>query len=160
MLGGGVQPARGVFEIELVAVAARAPHRPRLDLLRGGVEDPGWSATAPGLRAGPFQSALQLHRIVASVEDEHAAGLWLGQPSHQGPHLRGGDLVGVLRRLYPPGIDGRNPRVALEAELGHELVGPAGNDGLAGGVAGRVVVVPPLGARLRVAAGPTLTSTA
>src|SRR3712207_3704284 len=32
MLAGGLRPTRRVFEIELVAVATRAPYRPRYDL--------------------------------------------------------------------------------------------------------------------------------
>src|SRR5215210_8372962 len=69
ILAGGLRPTRGVFEIELVAVATRAPHRPRLDLLRGRVEDPVGVQPDQDPRGAPFQSALELHRIVAGVED-------------------------------------------------------------------------------------------
>ena len=46
------------------------------------------------------------------------------------------------------------PALADEVELRDELVGPPGDDGLAGGVARRVIVETALGARLRVRAGP------
>jgi hypothetical protein len=73
---------------------------------------------------------------------------------HQRPHLLGGEFVAVLRGRYWPGLNWRNARVAIEAELGEELVGPSADDGHSGGVPLGVVVVPPLRARFCVAAGP------
>ncbi len=69
------------------------------------------------------------------LEDEKrraTALLALIQPLTHGPHLLGGDLVLVLARTEAPEIHRCNPAVALEAQLGDELVGPAGDDRWAG----------------------------
>ena len=126
----------------------------------------GWShrvgvEAAPGAqpdengRSAAREAPLQLHGIVASVEDEQGhAAFALGQPVEQGHHLPGGHLVGVLRRADPPRVHGGHPTLPREADLGDPLVGPAGHDGLAGGVARGMVVEAALGARLGVAACP------
>jgi hypothetical protein len=70
-------PQRGT-QIEPLAMAARAPHRPRLDLLRGRVEDPVGVEHDQDPRRAPFQSTLEFHGIVAGVEyeDRHGFRLW------------------------------------------------------------------------------------
>jgi hypothetical protein len=68
--------------------------------------------------------------------------------------LRCGGLVGVLQGMQAAGIDWGGPGVAVEAELADPLVGPAGNDRLAGRVAGGMVVVAALGGALGVTARP------
>src|SRR5215203_6657311 len=69
MFTGRLRPTRGVFELKLLAMAARASHRPRLALLRGCVEDPVGVQPDQDLHRASFQSALEFHRIVAGVED-------------------------------------------------------------------------------------------
>ena len=100
------------------------------------------------------QAALQLHGVVAGVEDEQRDGLSFGQPTKQLLELLHGHLVGVLRGLDAPHVDRRHPGITGEAEFGDELVSPPGDDGLAGGVAARVVIEAALGARLGIAARP------
>src|SRR5215204_5532536 len=99
MLAGGLRPTRGVFEIELLAVASRAPHRPRLDLLGGCVEDPVGVQPYENPRGTSLQSALELHRIVAGIEDENGLDSRSGQPSDQDTRLLDCDLLGVLCRF-------------------------------------------------------------
>ena len=70
MLAGRLRPTRGVFEVEPLAVAPRAPRRPRLDLLRSRVEDPVGVQPDQDPRRAPFQSAPEFHWIVAGVEGE------------------------------------------------------------------------------------------
>jgi hypothetical protein len=102
-----------------------------------------------------FQSTLQFDGIVAGVEDEQRNVISFGQPTKQTFDLFHGHLVGILRRLDPPHVDGRHPRVALEGEPRDQLVGPASDEeGLPGRVPGRVVVVPPPRTRLGIAAAP------
>ena len=101
---------------------------------------------------------LQFHGIVACIEDEQrwlaATGIPAVETAHQCPYLFGCRLVRVLLRGNAPHIDRRDPGIALEAEFCDELVGPAGDDGLAGGVAAGVVVIPASGTGFGVAAGP------
>lgn len=72
----------------------------------------------------------------------------------QAADLFNGYEIRILFWAYAPGICRDHPGVATEADLGDELVGPAGDDGLTGGVAAWVVIVSPAGATLGVAAGP------
>jgi hypothetical protein len=51
-------------------------------------------------------------------------------------------------------VHGSGPTLAHEVQLCDELVGPACDDGLPGGVARRMVVVAALGAGFRIASGP------
>jgi len=97
---------------------------------------------------------LHLDGIVASVEDEQGSGVLPGQPPQQTAYLLGGEEVSILLRTHPPGIGGGDPGVAREAELGHELVCPPGDNRLTGGVAARMVVVSSAGTGLRIAARP------
>jgi len=112
-------------------------------------EDLAWAA--------PLQALLQLHGIVARVEDEHGSEIPLhGRPAQaqERLYLLCANPVGLLRRVDARDVHGGCPALAGEVELGDELVGPACDDGLAGRVAGRVVVETALGARLRVATIP------
>jgi hypothetical protein len=106
-------------------------------------------------RTAPLQALLQLHRVVARVEDEHGSGLpFLGRPAEERFDLLRGNLVGLPRGVNARNVHGSSPTLAHEVELGDELVSPSGHDGLPGGVAGWVVVEAALGAAFRVAAGP------
>jgi hypothetical protein len=106
-----------------------------------------------------LEPLLQLHRIVSSIEDEQRSGpllllLVLMREAHKRSHLLGGYLVGVPRGVDASHVHGGGPTLADEVELCDELVGPSGDDGLPGGVAGRMVVETSLGATLCVAAIP------
>ena len=101
-----------------------------------------------------LQIELEAHRVVAVVEDEQRLTVALCLAIDELPDLFGGHLVGVLRRLHPPSINRCDPGVTLEGEPGDQLVGPACDDGLTGGVARGVVEIAALGAGLRVAARP------
>jgi hypothetical protein len=59
--------------------------------------------------------------------------------------------LGGTDALY---VHGRGPTLAHEVELGDELVGPSGDDRLAGGVARRMVIVAALGTSFRIAPRP------
>jgi hypothetical protein len=63
-------------------------------------------------------------------------------------------VVGVVQGLQPASVDRGGPGVAVEAEPADPLEGPAGDDRLAGRVAGGMVVVAPLRGALGVAARP------
>jgi hypothetical protein len=102
---------------------------------------------------------LQLHRIVARVEDEQRSGpllrfLVLMREAHKRSHLLGGHLVGVLPRVEALYVYGCGPTLAHEVELGDELVGPPRYDRLSRRVAGRMVVEAALRTTLCVAAIP------
>jgi hypothetical protein len=76
-----------------------------------------------------LESPLELHRIVASVEDEQRSGplllfLALMREAHKRFNLLSGNLVGVLRRTQALHVHGGNPALANEIELCDELVGP------------------------------------
>lgn len=113
--------------------------------------------TEEDLARVPLQSLLQLHGIVvAGIEDEQGDRnlLFPSEPAEQPLHLLGGDLVGVLHGMHAQYVHRSRPALADEVESSDELVGPTGDDGLACGVARRMVVVAALGARLGVASGP------
>jgi len=102
---------------------------------------------------------VQLHRVVARVEDEHGSNeeipLLHGRPPREErPDLLRGDLVGVPCGVDALRVHGGGPTLAEEVELGDELVAPSGDDWLAGGVARGMVVEASLGTTLGVAAGP------
>jgi len=101
-----------------------------------------------------FKLQVQSHRIVAGVEDEQGLAVLPGQPTQQSADLTGGDEVCILIRAHAPGVCGRNPGVAGEAELGHELVARTGDDGPSGRAAAGMVIASPVGADLRSASRP------
>jgi hypothetical protein len=70
VLTSGLRPTRGVFEVELLAVAVWTAHRSRRGRFGFGVEDPIGVESHHDLRGASFQVALELHRIIASIEDE------------------------------------------------------------------------------------------
>jgi hypothetical protein len=64
-------------------------------------------------------------------------------------------VVGVLQRVQPAGIYGSGPGVAVQAQLGDPLVGPASNDRLAGRMPRGMVVEATLGRALGITARPS-----
>jgi hypothetical protein len=100
------------------------------------------------------QVKAELGGVVAAVEHKPWRRRAGGQPLKQRADLRRGGVVGVVQGMQPPGVDQSGPGVTLEADLSDPLIGPAGDDRLAGGVARGVVVVTPLGRALGVAARP------
>jgi len=125
---------------------------------RVAVEAASRSQTEEDLARASLESLLQLDGVIARVEDEQGSSgpllLVLDQEAHERSQLLGGYLVGVLRRTEALHVHGGNPALADEIELRNELVGPSCDDGLAGRVAGGMVVETTLGAALRVAAIP------
>ena len=75
------------------------------------------------LAVAPLESLLQLHGIVARVEDEQGDDPFF-QPTHQSLDLLCGDHVGVLGGSETPHVHGGAPTLAHEVELCDELVGP------------------------------------
>jgi hypothetical protein len=102
----------------------------------------------------PLELRLQPHGVVAGVEDEQGRLRPVGQPADEVHHLPRGHVVGVSVGRDTPGVHRRDPGVPLEAELCHELVGPAGHDGLSGRVPEWVVEVTALGTGFGIAPGP------
>ncbi len=121
---------------------------------RIGVEAAARPQADEDLTGRSLEPLLQLHGIVARVEDEQGSGLFLCESAQQSLHLFGGDLVGVLRGSEALHVHGGGPTLADEVEPGDELVGPSWPDGLPSGVARRMVVEAAIRAALRVAAGP------
>jgi hypothetical protein len=91
-----------------------------------------------------LQAALQLDGVVARVEHEQRDRPAAPKPPRQQVlDLSHGHVVCVFLRTEAPRVRGGDPRIALEGESCDQLVGPAGDDGLSGGVPRRMVVVPP-----------------
>jgi hypothetical protein len=128
--------------------------RGRITEARVAVEATPCPQAHEDLARAPLHSLLQLHGIIAGIEDEQGSGPSLSDSSQQPLHLLGGEHVGVLGGPDALHVHRSGPALAYEVELRDELVGPTCDDGLAGGVAGRMVVVAALGARLGVAAYP------
>ncbi len=169
VLGRGLGPgARIIVALHLRPVATRASNVlwRRVAEARGAVEEaPPRPQADEDLTRAPLQwCSLHLDDgVVARVEDEQGSGLSSFEPVQQSPDLLGGDLVGVLGGSDAPRIHGSGPTLAHEVELCDELllVGPACDDGLAGGVAGRMIVVAALsGLASASQRGHTLMSTA
>src|SRR5215208_2396903 len=111
------------------------------------------------LARSSLQPLLELHRIVASVEDEQRSGplllfLVLMHKAQKRFDLLNSHLVGVLRRRQALHVHEGNPALANEIELCDELVSPTRHDGLPRRVARRMVVEAALRATLCVAAIP------
>jgi hypothetical protein len=122
---------------------------------RIGVETATRPQTDKDLARTSLKPLLQLHGIVASVEDEQRNfSFLLRREAHKRFHLLGGRLVGLLRRVEALYVHGGGPTLADEVELGDELVGPPRYDRLASRVARGMIVEAALGATLRVAARP------
>ncbi len=104
------------------------------------------TASTGSMWGGYIQSKLNV------TVPRHEAGGW--QAAHQPRDLLDGHGVGILVRVDAAHIHGRGPALTGEADLGQPLVRPPGNDGLPGGMTGRMIIEATLGARRRVAAGP------
>jgi hypothetical protein len=157
MLGGGFGPGTPISALHLRPVTTRASNVcGRIREARVAVEAPPCSQTDEDLARSPLQPLLQLHGIIAGVEDEQGSDPLLLRPEAKKRfHLLGGYLIGVLPRADASHIHGSGPTLADEIELGDELVSPSGDDRLPRRVARRMVVVSSLGAALlRVAAIP------
>jgi hypothetical protein len=118
------------------------------------VEATPGSQTDEYLARASLQSPLELNGIVAGVKDEQGYTAYHRGSSEQPLYLLGGDRVRFLVRADPPRVHRGGPALSDEVELGDELVGPSGDDGLTGGVSGRMVVEAALGTTLGVASGP------
>ena len=122
---------------------------------RIGVEAAPCPQTDEDLARPSLKPLLHFNGIVARVEDEQGSGIFLlGRPAEKRFYLLGGDLISALLRADAPHVHGGGPALAYEVEPCDELVGPSGDDRLAGRVTRRMVVETALGAALRVAAGP------
>src|SRR5215210_6059376 len=62
--------------------------------------------------------------------------------------------MAVFVRRHPPHIDGCSPAISLKAELGHPLIGPAGDNWLPAGMTERMVIVASFGTGLRLTTRP------
>jgi hypothetical protein len=152
--GGRSRPGGRVGAVELGAVAARPP---------GGTGSAGWRVgVEAAVRSQPHQHRCgsvgevegQLGGVVAAVEHEQRRWATRGQAVQQCADLAGGGLVGVVQGVQPRRVDRGGPGVAVEAQLGDPLVGPAGDDRLAGRVPRGVVGVAARRGALGVAARP------
>ena len=119
-----------------------------------GVEDAVAADADQDLRRGVGQCGADRDRVVAGVEHEHRHLAVVGQALYEAGGLLDGERCGIAGGRDPGGVHRRGPGVEGPVELGDPLVGPAGDDGLAGRVFGRRVVEAPLGAGLPVAARP------
>jgi len=151
-------PRPWVLEVEFLAMHERSPYWATFRSRRVRVEGATGVQPHQDLGTSPFQSLLETHGIVTGVEDEQvrlaATRIPPAEATHQRLHLLGGHVVGVLLGWDAPCVYRRDPGIALEAELCNQLVAPSGHDGLAGGVAAGMVVIPASGARLGVTARP------
>jgi hypothetical protein len=96
----------------------------------------------------------ELDGVVARIEEEPGQPALSWQVGKEGRDLLGGEHIGILLRAQPPYAQGRCPALAGETELRNPRIRPAGDDGLAGGMARGMVVDGPFGAGLGVAARP------
>jgi len=118
------------------------------------VEATSCPQTDEDLARASLKPLLQLDGIVASVEDEKGNTTPHGGPSEQPFDLLRGYRVRFLVRMDTLHAYRGGPALADEVELCDELVSPSGHDGLARGVAGRMVIVSPFRAAFCVASGP------
>src|SRR5215213_3444453 len=155
MLGRPLSPGRGIRALHLRPVATRASYVcGRIREARVTVEAPSRSQADEDLARAPLQPPLQLDGVVARVEDENRDGLYFFELTQQCLHLPCGDHVSVLGWSDTLHVHGGGPTLAGKAQLCDELVSPACDEGLAGGVPRRMVVETALGAALRIAPGP------
>src|ERR671912_534137 len=143
VFGGGLRPGARVSTFHLRPVTPRPSGGGGwTSESRIGVEAATRPQTEEDLARPSLKPLLHLDGIVTGVEDEQEGrGLFLSESTQQSLHLLGSDQVGVLHGMDTLHIHGGTPTLADEVELGDELVGPSGYDGLASGVAGRMVVV-------------------
>jgi hypothetical protein len=158
--GGRGRPGGGVRAVELGAVAPWPAGLARWWGWRIGVEAAVRSQPHQH-RHGRFgQVEGQLGGVVAGVEHEQGHRPAGAQPPEQRTDLAGGLLVGVVGGVQPGRVDRRGPGIPVKAQLADPLVGPAGDDRLAGRVAGGMVVVAALGEHSASQRGQVVTSTA
>jgi hypothetical protein len=127
----------------------------RIREARVAVEAPPRSQTDEDLARASLELSLQLDRVVARVEDEQGDA-----PSPSSSRTSKASTCSAATTLAS--WAGRTRSTSTGAvqlsrtmvELCDDLVGPPGDDGLAGGVAGRMIVVAALATRLGVAAIP------
>jgi hypothetical protein len=159
VIGGGMAGGRGgpggrVGEGELGAVAARPASSAGWAWGRIGVE--AAVRSQPHQHRDPLlgQVEAELGGVVAGIEDNQRHAPARVQPVKQRPDLRGGGLIGVVQGMQPLGIYRGGPGVAVKAQLGDPLPGPAGDDRLTGRMPRGVVVVAALRRALGVTARP------
>src|SRR5215211_2695148 len=154
MLGGRFGPGARIIALHLRSVATRTSDVfRRVAQARVAVEAAPRPQADEDLARTSLEPSLHLDRVVTRVEDEQRDDPFF-KPAQQSLDLLGGDHVGVLGGPDALYVHGGGPALAGEAQLCNPLVGPACDDGLAGGVAGRMVIVAALGTRLGVAAIP------
>ena len=153
--GGRDRPGAGVGEGELGAMAAW-PAAFRGARLGWWVGVEAAIGSEPYQQRGPLLGQIQgeLGGVVAAVEDEQRHRPAGREPRKQRVDLRGGGVVGVVQRVQPRRVHRGGPGVAVEAELGDPLEGPAGDDRLAGRMPRGVVVVAAAWGAFGVAARP------
>jgi hypothetical protein len=152
--GGRNRPGGGVGAVELGAVAARPAGLARWWGRWIGIEAAVGAQPDQHRHARLGQVQGELGGVVAGIEHhqgDRAAG---AQAPKQRADLHGGLLVGVVQRVQPGRVDRGGPGIAVKAQLGDPLPGPAGDDRLAGRVAGGMVVVAARRRALGVAARP------
>src|SRR5512132_243714 len=149
--GGRGRPGGRVGAVELDPVATRPARAAGWPWWRVGVEAAIGSQPHQHRRLGVGQVQGQLGRVVAAVEHKPWHGPAGRQPLQERADLHGGGVVGVVQRVQPPGVYRGGPGVALDAQLGDPLEGPAGDDRLAGRMPRGVAVVAPFGRALGVA---------
>lgn len=158
VLYGGFGPGLWIGALHLRSVAAwPSGVGGRLGEARIGVEAAARSQADKDLAWTSFQPLLELHGVVAGVEDEkrHVCRTALHCGSSEQPlDLLGGGHVHLPVRMDTLCIYRSRPTLAHEAQLRYELVGPSSHDRLSGGVARRMVIVAALRAALRIATGP------
>ena len=118
------------------------------------MEDPVRADAHKHLGARLGQPGADGDGVVAGVEDEQRHVTLVGKQIHEVAHLGDGGRRGVLAGRDASGIEGSGPAVRRPIELADPLIGPAGHDGLAGGVLRSRVIEAPFGAGLGVAAVP------
>ena len=152
--GAWGRPGGRVGEGELGAMAARSAGGAGWPWWRVGVEAAVGAQPHQHRHGDLSEVQSELGGVVAAVEHKPRHRFTGGQPRKQRADLRCGGLVGVVQGMQAASIHRGGPGVAVEAELGDPLEGPAGDDRLAGRMARGMVVVAALRGALGVAARP------
>ena len=121
---------------------------------RVGVEDPVVADAAQHLAAHVGEFVADGDRVVAGVEHEQRHLAVVAEQLDEAADLLDGGGGRVAGGRDPAHVQRRGPAVGRPVELADPLVGPAGDDRLAGGVLRRRVVEAPFRAALGVAAVP------
>ena len=83
----------------------------------------------------------QLHRIIPRIEDKNRYLAMMWAALKQRPNLLRCDVVDILGRFHTPRRERRTPTVMPKTDLSQPLIRPAGDDGLAGGMAIVVMII-------------------